>query len=151
MSNTAVDEPQADQALAEFVRERDVACPLCGYNLRGLTSGRCPECGHGLRLSVGLTEPYLRSWVAALVASCACAGLGVLFVWVIVREGFPPRDEPALWVATVYDVMAVPQAIALLRWRRRFLRLPRSVQRSLAALCVAGACLAFLMILVWVR
>lgn len=25
---------------------REVACPLCGYNLRGLTTARCPECGH---------------------------------------------------------------------------------------------------------
>ena len=22
-------------------------CPLCGYDLRGLPAGRCPECGHG--------------------------------------------------------------------------------------------------------
>jgi hypothetical protein len=21
-------------------------CATCGYDLRGLTSGRCPECGH---------------------------------------------------------------------------------------------------------
>jgi hypothetical protein len=26
--------------------ERDVPCPLCDYNLRGLTEPRCPECGH---------------------------------------------------------------------------------------------------------
>ncbi len=25
--------------------ERDVFCPTCGYNLRGLTAGNCPECG----------------------------------------------------------------------------------------------------------
>jgi hypothetical protein len=24
----------------------DVVCPLCDYNLRGLTDARCPECGH---------------------------------------------------------------------------------------------------------
>lgn len=26
--------------------ESALPCPLCGYDLRGLTSGRCPECGH---------------------------------------------------------------------------------------------------------
>ncbi len=25
---------------------RDVGCPLCGYNLRGLAEPRCPECGY---------------------------------------------------------------------------------------------------------
>jgi hypothetical protein len=24
----------------------DAFCPLCNYNLRGLTEPRCPECGH---------------------------------------------------------------------------------------------------------
>ena len=26
--------------------DNDLCCPHCGYNLRGLTSGRCPECGN---------------------------------------------------------------------------------------------------------
>jgi hypothetical protein len=26
--------------------EQDLHCPLCDYNLRGLTEPRCPECGH---------------------------------------------------------------------------------------------------------
>ena len=26
--------------------ESDILCPLCEYNLRGLTEARCPECGH---------------------------------------------------------------------------------------------------------
>jgi hypothetical protein len=26
--------------------DSDVTCPLCDYNLRGLTEPRCPECGH---------------------------------------------------------------------------------------------------------
>jgi hypothetical protein len=27
--------------------ERELRCPLCGYNLRGLVEPRCPECGYG--------------------------------------------------------------------------------------------------------
>ena len=41
-----------------------LACPLCGYDLRGLPAGRCPECGHGfdpaeLRRAESLRHPYL--------------------------------------------------------------------------------------------
>lgn len=28
-----------------YLKEHDAACPGCGYNLRGLKSQRCPECG----------------------------------------------------------------------------------------------------------
>jgi hypothetical protein len=29
----------------ESLRRRRGACPACGYDLRGITSGTCPECG----------------------------------------------------------------------------------------------------------
>src|SRR4029077_14776781 len=36
--------------MAELVEipavEQDLHCPLCDYNLRGLSEPRCPECGH---------------------------------------------------------------------------------------------------------
>src|SRR3954468_9334459 len=43
---------------------RDVVCPLCEYNLRGLVEPRCPECGHTFDwqdiLNAGLhIHPYL--------------------------------------------------------------------------------------------
>lgn len=31
--------------LLDQLRERDVPCPKCGYNLRGSTIEQCPECG----------------------------------------------------------------------------------------------------------
>jgi hypothetical protein len=43
---------------------REVLCPLCGYNLRGLSDPRCPECGHrstwqSLQQGDSLPHPYL--------------------------------------------------------------------------------------------
>jgi hypothetical protein len=38
--------------LRAFLADRDVACPGCGYNLRGLTTGECPECGARPRLDL---------------------------------------------------------------------------------------------------
>ena len=54
--------------LVEFLATRDAPCPLCGYNLHGLTRDICPECGRQLQLSVGLTDPFLRAWVILAVA-----------------------------------------------------------------------------------
>jgi hypothetical protein len=35
----------AAQRLARYLADRDAKCPRCAYNLRGLASDRCPECG----------------------------------------------------------------------------------------------------------
>jgi predicted RNA-binding Zn-ribbon protein involved in translation (DUF1610 family) len=37
--------PPDDPSLAEYLADRDIPCAHCGYNLRGLTSHTCPECG----------------------------------------------------------------------------------------------------------
>lgn len=35
-------------ALRAYLADRDVPCPACGYNLRGITTAACPECGAAL-------------------------------------------------------------------------------------------------------
>ncbi len=35
---------------AAYLAERDVPCPKCGYNLRGIRGARCPECAHPIEL-----------------------------------------------------------------------------------------------------
>jgi rubrerythrin len=41
-------EPDA-ALLAQYLKERDVPCPGCGYNLQGITTEKCPECCHRQR------------------------------------------------------------------------------------------------------
>lgn len=65
-------------ALRAFLNERDVACPSCGYNLRGLQSPACPECNQALRLQVGLAEPRLGHFIAGLVG--LAMGFGFCFI-----------------------------------------------------------------------
>ena len=43
--------------LADFLAERDASCYGCGYSLRGLTTGVCPECGQAIDLDA------LRAWL----------------------------------------------------------------------------------------
>src|SRR5215208_5792469 len=86
---TAPDQTADQAALLEFLRDRDVACPLCHYNLRALTSPRCPECGRELRLSVGLLEPRQGAWLTAQIAVSAAAGIGVLAIVSLSMYGWP--------------------------------------------------------------
>lgn len=66
--------------LLEFVAERDVPCPSCGYSLRGLRSTICPECQQPLELRVGLTEPRLGLWIAAVIGAACGFGFNAMLI-----------------------------------------------------------------------
>ncbi len=70
----------SEALLQQFLAERDVVCPGCSYNLRGLKSDRCPECGAALELSLRLVEPRQAPLIAGLVGLSAGAGLGGLLL-----------------------------------------------------------------------
>lgn len=79
--------PPADrdhQVLRDLLADRDIACERCGYNLRGVTAGECPECGAALRLPDSLTS--LRGY-----------GPGSILVWVF----------PLVWVllGTIFNAI----------------------------------------------
>ena len=139
-------EPSDDAVLIEYLRTRNVACPLCGYNLRGLTACRCPECGRGLQLSVGLIEPRIGAWVTCLVAVTAPAGMGVVAVLSLVQNGWEMMssgEDLASIVAIWYflaTLLFVPAVIVL---RRRYRRLSQPIQWSLAGLAIALMTFAF--------
>lgn len=50
-----------DPQLVSFLAGRDVACPGCGYNLRGLGEAICPECGKLIEINA-LTARKRFSW-----------------------------------------------------------------------------------------
>ena len=89
---TIPDNP-GDTMLTSFLAERDISCPGCGYNLRGLTARSCPECNQGLRLMVGLEEPRLGSWIAGLLGTAAGAGFNGLLLFyalIMIAQGHGP-------------------------------------------------------------
>ena len=50
MSPADNDESEAE-LLKALLAERDLPCPVCGYNLRAIASTNCPECGAKLDLA----------------------------------------------------------------------------------------------------
>ena len=91
----------------------ELACPLCGYSLRGLTEPRCPECGFAFTWAELLDErrdrhPYLfeharrpaESPTRALVRTALRAGLRPWRFWRDVSPTNPVRVRRlvAYWV-----------------------------------------------------
>ena len=133
-----------DAALLVWLCDRDVECPLCRYNLRGLTVPRCPECGNRLRLWVSVVDPYVKAWITLAVAACGSAGLGFLLLCMVLREG-PPHQGLLDWMVWFFILM-VPSPLVLLKTRQRFQRLPRATQWMLAIGLSAIPAIAMLML-----
>ncbi len=52
--------------LREYLSDRDVPCPSCGYNLRGLWASQCPECRQPIELEIR-NQRRMRPWVRRLI------------------------------------------------------------------------------------
>lgn len=152
--------PTDEELLLGYLQQREAVCPVCKYNLHALTLPRCPECGMGLRLSVGTVEPYLRAWILLIVAACASAGLGVLFVVVVVRDGWPlttfsGRTSILEFVATngsiAYFMATIPVVVLALAFRRWFIRRARATQWAFSALFSIVSILVFLAFCYYIR
>src|SRR5260221_14069848 len=47
MHSTQPEQQQATRDVPDWsTQQAEICCPMCEYNLRGLTEPRCPECGY---------------------------------------------------------------------------------------------------------
>ncbi len=76
-------EPGEQTMAAVF--DTDVLCPDCSYNLRGLTSDRCPECGRSVEeLRLGVSQiPWVHR---AKIGRCKAYWKTVMFVMTKTRQ-----------------------------------------------------------------
>ncbi|MDX2146256.1 MAG: hypothetical protein SFZ23_01940 [Planctomycetota bacterium] len=135
--------------LVEFLASRDVPCPSCGYNLRGLVATVCPECNQELQIRVGLRDPRLGVWITAVIVQAIGVGftgllcLFVLVVWIFRRSPGPPPAE-VFSFALVPCLAQMPFLIALLARGKRIRRSPALTRWGLLALATLLTITSFL-------
>lgn len=103
----------------------EVLCPLCEYNLRGLSEGRCPECGYRFEWSV-ITDPAARPHPFAFenhpernVRSFFRTLLGTITptrFWKSLSPMQPSRPGRLIAYAVIYSVLTVFILIAYCYW-----------------------------------
>ncbi len=147
------DPPDDGGLLLAFLADRDVPCPMCGYNLRNLTRPQCPECRKDLALTVGVKKLNFL-WLLATITpglfSGISAGLLLIPMTITTFLGGPPP-----WPFHVLDAfgwLSGLAALLLIKYRFAFLRQPPRVQQTWAGVAWAvhlGA-FAVMMALAWI-
>lgn len=142
------DSPEA--ALLDFLRDRDVLCPLCGYNLRNLSRPQCPECRQDLSLTVGVQRPRV-VWLLATITPCTFSGIAAALLLIPII-GVPMRGGgQAPWYILATDAFGWLSglfALMLVQYRYAFLRMPQPTQITWAITTWAVHLAAF-MLLMW--
>ena len=120
--------------LLRFVRERDVLCPRCGYNLRNLTQPVCPECREPLALKVGVQRLVLAPLLVALVPGGFCTVAVGIFIVMSAIFGPPSMTRDAeVWLTMAFMAASAAAAMTLACANRWFMRLKTSTQIGMAA------------------
>jgi len=125
-----VTEPAPDP-FVQWLADRDVSCPYCSYNLRGL-GHTCPECGRHLEFTdfqEHRSKAHARRFFACRLAATISFALGVILAIKHLRSG------PGLWNEAVplgAACLAIAQSLAWLIFARRITRLPLPTQARLA-------------------
>ncbi len=134
--------PTDRQLLQDYLADREAACPVCRYNLRGLDGDHCPECGARIDLRVGSIDLRLGPWLACVLSIALPMGFtGILALLATIGAQQSVAWRSGDWVILGlcwFLTVAYAVGLWLLSKRRgRFLRLPAAQQWRRAGLLAA--------------
>ena len=149
------------EELRLYLADRDAPCPGCEYNLRSLSTERCPECGRGLTLEELEYAEHARQmlelshWPSTVLTEVCLALAGVIGVVVFVfgvLRGMSVLIQSGGSVAALGSVAggvaALAGPLALSRLYASLERRPQGVRlRTLGALGVVVLVVGVLMCL----
>ncbi len=119
--------------LHTYLETHDALCPICSYNLRGVSLGNCPECNAPIELAIGSSQLKLGAWLTAMLAIAMALGFDVvigmlLVVPVIITGG---EDGAILFLAgslTTLGLACIGMLWVLLANRRGWLKMGQRSQ-----------------------
>ncbi len=127
--------------LKQLLALREFPCPVCGYNLRGIESDKCPECGAKLDFRVVSADLKLGPWIAAILGVALPLGFGVimtlLFSYIVFIEGFSGNGEE--YILGLFLLLTIVESVALgflLHKRKKFWRNTTQYQQTIATMCI---------------
>jgi hypothetical protein len=130
--------PDDTALLLTYLQTHDAPCPLCKYNLRNLSTPRCPECGRPLKLTVGLVEQNIRWFILLLISVLLPTGMGLIGWLAVLRTGLEIYNHAGSIevLALIGFQLSIFPAFAAIILRRKFLRLNDNAQKVIAGISV---------------
>lgn len=130
-----------DACLRNYLSGHDELCPMCEYNLRGLTGTKCPECGEVLLLRVSLREPKLAAYLCGLIGLSVGVGCsGLLMALAVLVALFEDYRDLIDWSFAVAAFQFAFEGLAIWLWlaRRNWIRRRSKGQRWALAMSAWG-------------
>ncbi len=148
-----IQDTRDSEMLRAYLAGRDRECPMCRYNVRDLTTGKCPECGAELLLELRPRHGRFGLWLTSIVGLALTLGvcLFALLVFLILTITHGMNEWSTFWFIPVFAGVCGLGLAALVVYARRFRSAARGPRVAVAIVSVASLGLVTYLILLTVE
>ena len=137
------------ELLHAYLKDHDAPCPLCGYNLRGVTLTSCPECDAPIELGIGSSQLKLGAWLFAMLSFALALGFDLVIGAMMIVSVVMTRGEDSGALYLMISLVTLSLASIGLLWvlvvrKRDWLNMPRRRQWKIAWTIFVGVFLVHL-------
>lgn len=109
---TTADAPKDTAALIAWLERHDEPCPVCRYQLRGLTEPRCPECAADLTLGVASPGAIVGPLLLAMAACALAVGFDFVQITVLlIISAFGGLGTELRTLLAILLALGIPSAV----------------------------------------